>query len=238
MSWPQNAVAAAAVLLITCALIGLTVRRRAGVCWSFPVYLSVIAISDLLMLLWPDPFWRLWFFTSKAFVITVLRFAVALELTYRTFRAFPSARATARGILLLVLMVTLVVVFFGTGNLEPPEGAPALGPLMTRIQPRVLSGSIWLLTAVAGLILWYRLPVHPLHKAILVGLVPYLLIFTVSLNLLESRGWEIAAGASYLNTLAFLLMLLYWTYAVWRPDEVPVQAPPSAPEGTLDRVAG
>jgi hypothetical protein len=238
VSWPQNGVAAAAVLLIACALIGLTVRRRVGVCWSFPAYLSVIALSDLLMLLWPEPFWRLWFFTGKEFVITVLRFAMALELTYRTFRAFPSARATARGVLLLVLLATLVIVFFGTGNLEPPEGAPALGPLMTRVQPRVLSGSIWLLTAVAGLILWYRLPVHPLHKAILVGLVPYLLIFSVSLNLIESQGWETAASASYLNTLAFLLVLLYWTYAAWRPDEVPVQARPSASEGTLDRVAG
>jgi hypothetical protein len=226
------------VLLITVALAGLIVRRRAGVCWSFVVYLGVIAVSDLLMLLWPDQFWRIWFFAGKEFVITVFRFAVALELTYRTFRAFPSARATARGVLLLVLMVTLAIVFLGSGDLTPSKGAPELGPLITRVQPRVLSGSIWLLTAVAGLILWYRLPVHPLHKAILVGLVPYLLVFSVSLNWLESRGWEVRAGAGYLNTLAFLSVLVYWTYAAWRPDEAPVQASPPAPEGTLDRVAG
>jgi len=101
-----------------------------------------------------------------------------------------------------------------------------------------LSGSIWLLTAVAGLILWYRLPVHPLPKAILVGLVPYLLVFTVSLNLMESRGWEIRASASYLNTLAYLLVLVYWTFAAWRPGEAPVKAPPPAPDPTVDRVAG
>jgi hypothetical protein len=234
----QIAVAVAGVLLTTVAVTGLSVRGRVGVCWTFVVYLAFIALADLLMLLWPDYFWRLWFYVGKEFVINVLRLAVALELTYRTFRAFPSARATARRVLLLVLVATLVIVVLGTGDLVPPEGAPALGPLASRVQPRVLSGAIWLLTAVAGLILWYRLPVHPLHKAILVGLVPYLLIFSVSLNLLESRGWEVLSFISYLHTSAFLLVLVYWTYAAWRPDEVPVQAPPSASEGTLDRVAG
>jgi hypothetical protein len=238
VTWSQNAVTVAAVLLTMTALAGMIARRRAGVCATFVVYLGVIAVSDLLMLLWPDRFWRLSFFVGKELVINVLRFAVALELTYRTFRAFPSARATARGVLLLVLVATLVVVFLGTGDLEAPEGAPALGPLMTRVQPRVLSGAIWLLTAIAGLILWYRLPVHPLHKAILVGLVPYLLIFSLALSLLESRGWEIRDGAGYLNTLAYLLVLVYWAFAAWRPDEVGVKAPPPAPDPTLDGVTG
>ena len=237
MTWAQNAVAAAAVILTTAALAGIIVRRRVGVCWTFVVYLGVIALADLLVILWPDQFWRLWFYVGKEFVINVLRLAVALELTYRTFRAFPSAQATVRGVLLLVLMATLAVVV-GTGDLAPPEGAPALGPLASRVQPRVLSGAIWLLTGVAGLILWYRLPVHPLHKAILVGLVPYLLVFSFSLNLLESRGWEILPVVSYLHTLAFLAVLVYWTFTAWRPDEVLVKAPPPNPKPTLNQVAG
>ena len=91
---------------------------------------------------------------------------------------------------------------------------------------------------VAGLILWYRLPVHPLHKAILVGLVPYLLVFSVSLNLLESRGWEILPVVSYLHTLAFLAVLVYWMVTAWRPDEALVKAPPPATNPTLDRATG
>jgi hypothetical protein len=202
------------------ALTGLFVRGRVRICRTFVVYLAFISAADLLMLAWPDFFWRLWFYIGKEFVINVLRLAVGLELTYWTFRAFPSARATARGALLLALATTLVIVLLGTSDLIPPEGAPPLGPLATRIQPRVLSGAIWLLTAIAGLILWYRLPVHPLHKAILLGLVPYLLIFSVSLNLLESRGWEVLSFSSYLHTSVFLLVLGYWTYAAWRPNEV------------------
>ena len=238
MSWSQNAVAVAAVVLAAAALAGMIVRRRVGVCWTFVVYLGVIAVADLLVVLWPDRFWRLWFYAGKEFAVHVLRFAVALELTYRTFRAFPSARSTARGVLLLVLIATLAIVFVGTGNLEAPDGTPALGPVMTRLQPRVLSGAIWLLTAIAGLILWYRLPVQPLHKAILVGLVPYLLVFSVSLNLLENRGWEMLPITSYLHTLAYLLVLVYWAVAAWRPDEVPLNAAPPTPKPSLGQVAG
>lgn len=238
MTWLETAVTTAAVLLATAAVAGVIARGRAGVCWTFVVYLGVIAVADLMMLVWPERFWRLWFYLGKEWAITVLRFAVALELTYRTFRAFPSARATARGILLLVLVVSLAIVLVGTGDLAPTDGMPALGPLATRVQPRVLNGAIWLLTAVAGLILWYRLPVHPLHKAVLVGLVPYLLISSVSLNLIDSRGWEMRASVNHLYTLAFLLVLVYWTYAAWRPDEVPVEVPPLGPDPTLDRVAG
>jgi hypothetical protein len=238
VSWPETAVTAAAVLLVTAALAGVTVRGRASVCWTFVLYLGVIAVADLLMLLWPDRFWRLWFYMSKELVIDVLRFAVALELTYRTFRAFPSARATARGVLLLVLVITLAIVVVGTGDLEPAEGGPALGPLATRVQPRVLNGSIWLLTAIAGLILWYRLPVHPLHKAILVGLVPYLLVFSVSMSLIESHGWDVRGSVNYLYTLAFLLVLIYWAFATWRRNETPLQAPPFPTDPKLGRVTG
>ena len=238
MSWAETAVTAAAVVLATAALLGVAVRGRALVCWTFVVYLGVIALADLLMLLWPDTFWRLWFYLGKELVINLLRFAVALELTYRTFRAFPSARATARAVLLVVLMITLAIVLVGTADLEPTDGGPALGPLATRVQPRVLNGSIWLLSAIAGLVLWYRLPVHPLHKAILVGLVPYLLIHSVSLNLIESHGWDVRASVNYLYTVAFLLVLLYWAVVAWRRNEAPQQASPLAPDPSLGQATG
>jgi hypothetical protein len=236
MSWPETAVTAAAVFFAATALSGLIVRRRTGVCRTFVLYLGIIAVADLLMLLWPDRFWRLWFYVNKELVIDLLRFAVALELTYRTFQAFPSARATARGVLLVVLLITLAIVFAGTADLVPPDGAPTLGPLLSRVQPRVLNGTVWLLTGVAGLILWYRLPVHQLHKAILIGLVPYLLVSIVSLNLIESQGWNVRAQVNYLHTLFFLAVLGYWAVVAWRPAEAPILAPD--PEPSFKRVIG
>ncbi len=223
-----------AVILVL--LTGLAVRRRVRLCWTFPLYLGTIALADLLMLAWPEQFRWQWFWLGKELVITVLRFGLALELTYRIVRAFPTARATVRGVLLGVLLLTLAIVFAGTGDLAPAEGTSILGPLISRVQPLVLSGSIWLLTGIAGVILWYRLPVHPLHKAILVGLVPYLLIFTVSLNLIESRGWEVSVFVSSFSALTWLVVLGSWAVVAWRRSDVPVRAP--APDPALRRAIG
>ena len=226
----------ACLALILVLLAGLTARRRFGVCWTFAPYLATVALADLLMLVWPEQFRWQWFWLGKELVITVLRFGLALELTYRTVRAFPTARATVRGVLLGVLLLTLAIVFVGTGDLAPKEGEAVLAPLISRVQPLVLSGAIWLLTGTAGVILWYRLPVHPLHKAILVGLVPYLLIFTVSLNLIESRGWEVRELVSFFPALAWLSLLGFWGAVAWRRGDVPVRAP--APDPALRRATG
>jgi hypothetical protein len=234
--WAERAVGWAVVVVATVAVGGLVARRRVRVCWTFLPYLAVIALADLLMLLRPEQYFTQTFWLGKELLITVLRFALALELTYRTFRAFPSALAAARGLLLAVLLVTLVIVLVGTTGLEVQAGPSTLRPLISQVQPRVLNGSIWLLTAVAGLVLWYRLPVNPLHKAILVGLVPYLLVFSVSLNLIESLGWDVRAGVNYVYTLAFLAVLVYWARAAWRRGDVPLRAGLPAVDATLDRV--
>lgn len=223
-----------AVILVL--LTGLAVRRRVRLCWTFPLYLGTIALADLLMLAWPEQFGWQWFWLGKELLIDLLRFAVALELIYRTVRAFPTARSTVRGVLLGLLLLTLWIVFSGTGDLAPKEGEAVLAPLISRVQPLVVSGAIWLLAGIAVIILWYRLPVHPLHKAILVGLVPYLLVFVVSLNLIESWGWDVSADVSYFPALAWLVLLGYWAMIAWRPGDVPVRAP--APDPALRRVTG
>jgi len=226
------------VVLSLAAATGLVVRRRAEASRTFLAYLAVIAGADLLMLLWPATFRQQWFWFGKELLIHALRFGVALELTYWTFRAFPSARASARGVLLAILLLTLGIVLFGTGSLEPPAGAPALGPLISRVQPAIVNGTIWLLTGMAGLILWYRLPVHPFHKAILVGLVPYLLVYTVSLSLIESHGWGVRTQVNHFFPVAFVLVLGYWAVAAWRRPESPVQAPPLVPDPSPGGTAG
>jgi hypothetical protein len=219
-------------------VVGLVVRHRVAVCRTFVGYLAGVGLADLLVLLWPGYFYRQWFWVGSQTLINILRFAVALELTYRTFRAFPGARGTARLILLVVLLATLVLVVGGTQDAAAVAGGDSLAPVISRVQPRIVNGTIWLLTAVAGLILWYRLPVHPLHKAILTGFVPYLLVFTTTLNLLETKGWQIRENVNLLNTGAYVLLLGYWTWAAWRRADVPARAPETESEGAFRHVPG
>jgi hypothetical protein len=88
--------------------------------------------------------------------------------------------------------------------------------LALNLQPYVLAGTVWLFLAISALILWYRLPVVPLHKALLLGFVPYLLIFTVAINLLKAFGGNVRAYAGYLKSAAYVALVAYWAVVAWR----------------------
>lgn len=206
-------------LLIASALGGIFVRRRVTSCVSFVVYLAWVLAADLLILLWPDRFYVNDFWLAKETVIHLLRFAVALEVSFYTFRAFPGARHMLRNALLVILAATFVVVV-AVAPTQNPEHMTLIG----KVQPRILNGTIWLFTGIAVLILWFRLPVDPFHKSILTGFVPYLLVFTVALSALDAYGWGVLKYVNYVQTSAYLLLMAYWTYAAWHPSRVPVQA--------------
>jgi hypothetical protein len=204
-------------------LTGMIRTRRLDAAYTFTVYLGVVFLTDLLMTLWPATFYTKTFYLAKENVINALRFGVAIELLYRTFRAFPSAHRTARGVAFLVLTGTLLLVLLATRD------QPDAYTMINKIQPRVISASVWLFTALAGLILWYRLPIDAFQKAILVGWVPYLLVFSAALNYVGDYGPEFIAVTNYVHTLAYLGLLLFWARAAWQPARVAVVRP-AAPE--------
>jgi hypothetical protein len=49
-----------------------------------------------------------------------------------------------------------------------------------------------MMMTIAGLILWYRLPVRPFHKAILLSYLPYVFIFMILLSYIGQAGWRSA----------------------------------------------
>ena len=208
------------LLLMTACLTGLFVRRRQALCVSFTLYLVAVLLSDTLVLAWPHRF-RTWdFWVLKESVHNLLKFGIALELTVRTFRSFPAARKTAAGLVLAVLVLTFATSVFSSYWLSVgPRPRLEIGTteaVALNLQPYVLAGTVWLFIAISVLILWYRLPVVPLHKALLLGFVPYLLIFTVAINLRRSMGTDARVLAGYLKNVAYQLLLAYWTYSAWR----------------------
>jgi hypothetical protein len=198
-------------------------RRRWDSAYTFTVYVAVVFASELLIGMWPSTFYTKAFYLQKENVINALRFGVAIELLYRTFRAFPSAQRTARGVAFLVLTGTLLFVLLATRD------QPDAFTMINKIQPRVISASVWLFTALAGLILWYRLPIDAFQKAILLGWVPYLLVFSAALNYVGDYGPEFIAITNYVHTLAYLGLLVFWARAAWQPARVAVMRPAPAP---------
>jgi hypothetical protein len=164
--------------------------------------------------LWPAQFYRNVVWRAKEMTLIVVRLAMVVELTVRVFRGFPGALATARRLLVVIFVSTFLAVLALPVRQGGHEG------FVGEVMPRVLNGTIWLFSALAILILWYRLPVHWFQKAILLSYVPYLLVFTVAMNALGDLGWHRAGWADMLSVVAYLMLLVYWTYQAWRPEPI------------------
>lgn len=219
-------------LLMLCAGLVLEVILLAGVfrrghyraCFAFPLYVVAVLVPSVLFAFWPGRFYTWDNYILKEIVHNLLKFAIALELAYRTFRAFPGALLTVRRVVLLAfLALAVVVASIETTGLQPSD-------VQLEWHTRVLNGTIWLFTAIAAMMLWYRLPVESFHKAILVGFLPYLLIFSLGLRALAEWG-EAARLLQRVHTSAYLVLLLYWNRAAWARASQPVRARGTLPAG-------
>ena len=141
---------------------------------------------------------------------------MAAELTYRTFRAFPGAAARVRILLAPVFFVPVLFVS------KVPASA-SYQDIIQIYQPQLQTAVIWIITAITLLIAWYRVPVHAVHRAILIGFAAYLLIFTTLLNVLRDFGFanlRIFIGTA--DGYAYVALLGWWAYAAWVPARRPV----------------
>src|SRR5262249_4486389 len=151
---------------------------------TFTTYLLLILTCNSLSTFWPETFYTQWFWILKQGLYDAMKMGIAAELAFRVFQAFPTAQATARRVLFALLAGTALSVVrvphIGGGDSPNAYGAAAM-----EWEPRVLTGTIWLLNGLALLVIWYRAPLHAYHKAILLGFVPYLLVFTTLLSFLK-----------------------------------------------------
>jgi hypothetical protein len=212
-----------ALLLIGATIVGVVKRGRLRLCRMFLLFLVTVFVTDVLAEFWPDRFWNKDFYLVRETLHNVLRYAVALEIAYFAFRSFPGARSTARSLLLLLLTTTLASVLGASWEFARlPDFAEIIG----QIQLPQLIGVVWLLMGISVLILWYRLPVDRMHKAILLGWIPYLLIFSAGLKLAAVYDWNTyIPWVNYVTTGAYFLLLTYWARAAWAPAGAHVRAP-------------
>ena len=199
-------------------LVGLFVRHRAHLCWSFVAYLAWGFGFNSLMSFWPETFYNPASYVLMQGGLDAFKLAIAAELTYRTFRAFPGAAARVRILLAPVFFVPVLFV----SNSWTPIGT-SYEEWVRLFLPQMQTGVIWIMTAITLVIAWYRVPVHAMHRAILIGFAAYLLIFTTILNVLRDFGFEhMRAFLSVADGYAYLALLAGWSYAAWVPARRPV----------------
>jgi hypothetical protein len=210
MSELQIPLSHAVKLALVAVLAGLFVRGRARLCWTFVAYAVAALAGNSASTLLPDRFQTPSFWVLKHGLYDALMMAVAIELAWRAFEAFPGAMRTARVVVLALLAVSTVVL----GVLTPPSSYMTLWEW----QPGVATAALWLLTATALLVVWYQVPVHDWQRAIMLGLAPYLLVFVTLIGLLQRYGWAARAQVGVADTVAYLALTAFWAWAVWRPD--------------------
>ncbi len=215
----ELAIGHAVKVLVLVTIAGVFARRYYRLSWAFLAYLVAILIFNCLATFWPNQFYTRSYWLFMQSVWDVAKLAVALEFAYRAFRVFPGARAIARVVVFVVLATTTFVLVQYPAPSAAGSTEPAYTALVTMWHPRILSGTIWLLTATTFLVVWFHLPIHPFQRAVLLGLTPYLLVFTTLLNILRAHGWTIRSEVNLVDGLAYTAVAAWWAYASWRPAE-------------------
>jgi hypothetical protein len=211
MEGAQLLIAHAVKLAILVVLAGLITTRRYRQCWSLTAYLLVALAGNSMTSFWPERFFNYHFYAGRQAIFDALKLLIALELSHRVFAAFPGAMSRWRAIALVVLVATTSAVAL--------SGATDSARVAYDWQPRIVTGATWILSAIALLVAWHRLPIDSWHYAILVGYVPYLLVFTTGLNIIRKYGWSVHWATGTVQSLAYLVLMLWWAYAAWRPQE-------------------
>jgi hypothetical protein len=203
------------LLLYGVTVAGVVKRGRLPLCRMFVLFLVVVLLTDIPPVFWEKRFWTLqYYLLVREPLQNVFRFAVALEIAYFAFRSFPGARSTARLLLLLLLTTTLIFVVVSGLELSQLE----YENIIAQIQLPQLIGVVWLLLGITMLILWYRLPVDRMHKAILLGWVPYLIVFSLGQHVAFLLGWEKhIKQVNPFSSVAYFLLVAYWARAAWAP---------------------
>ena len=195
-------------------LLAVFLRRRDRDCWSFPAYLVLVLIGDTLVSLWPERFYVAWFWYLQQSIWDVAKLAIGIEISFRAFRVFPGARPVVQALLALVMSGTTAAIVSLPSRLSHDA-------IVFDWEPRVLTGTIWLMTALTMVVVYYRLPIRRFQLAILTGFVPYLLVFVTLLNVLRHHGWHLRPWINALDATAYLTVVVYWSWAAWRREEAP-----------------
>lgn len=212
MTFAQLAIVWPCLLAAALALAGLLLRGRARFCRLFTCYLFVMLLSESLVMVWPSLFWTWSFWLFKQAVFDVLKIATALELAYWIFLGFPGAAERARGVVFLFLVATLIAVI----ALPNEIGRDQAGYFLGQLRARLGVGTAWIFTALAALVRWYRIPLHPMHRTLIISFTGYLLVFSTVMKLAVNQG--ITTFLSTIEPIAYTAICFWWAWEAWQRE--------------------
>jgi len=198
-------------VLAAAVLAGLLRRQRGAACYSFAVFLVWQLVMAVPMLVAPATWWTWrWVLFTDA-VEAALFVVVAIEVAHRALRAMPPGLRQVTRLFTLLLGGTLAVLAAAVlARLVDPE--PTLHVLrFTRgLIGGAIYGSAFLFLAFVESVAHARVPLDPVHRDIAAGLGMWGILGALSQM----------SRSMYLFTIVGVnLILAYWAYKAWRPEE-------------------
>jgi hypothetical protein len=216
MSIDEFLVSQAAVTLALTA-IGLVVRQRAAFCWSFLIYVLGTCILLGVETSLPALFREYAAYSTKETALAILKLLVGLEIGYRSFSSFPRARIRLGVTLLIVLCLT------AAAGQAVPRGLYPYDAIVGILHPRQQAGTLALYAIIVSTASWYRVPLHPLYRAILVGFCAYLAVGAIAASYsgLHPSSTTVYVVANRLQLGTYSATVVWWAWAAWRPVRPP-----------------
>jgi hypothetical protein len=221
VTWLQQVFAYSGLLASLAVVVGL-LRAEWRIARTFALYHAFMMSTGALVMFWPSVFWTWTFWLFRQTTLDALELAVAFELAYWIFLGFPGAASSARGTMVLLLVATFVAVVA-----LPNENSGGPATLMAGLRPRLELGIAWLFTAILLMVRRYEIPLHPLHFAIVVGMVVNLCGFGLFVHAMGVWGLDFATGEPMvtITPAAFAGVCFWWAWRAWRPAPMPVASP-------------
>lgn len=212
------------VLLLTVTSVGLVLRGRHRLSRAFLAYLMAMVVGNRLVTWWPSTFLNYGFYMGRTATYTALSILAAVEIALLTFSMFPVARRRALLMMALVLVATYGAAFGIDPSSELYPWMHAVGLLSSGGQ----AGRLWLFVVPVLVAAYHRVPLHPYHRALLVGFALYLGGYSCMLGFMANHVAlagntfthpAYLAAHAYLRSLepvAFAATVGVWTWAAWR----------------------
>ena len=185
-------------------------RSIARQCFLFSTYVTAAALFTSLILLFPKHYSPQAYMVKQGIYDSLL-FGMSLELAFRTFSAFTGIASFVRMSLGGAVAVSTITIFLAT-PVNPGYDS------FVHFQAGITAAGIWCLSFVGLLIVWYQIPVPSFTRAIILGYVPYLLVFSVYTDLISRWGWAALPNLNVLNAVAYDAVAGYWVYSALQKD--------------------
>ncbi len=204
----EDAIVVVTRLLLSVLFFVVLWRHRVRYCYTFATYLSAQMAVALVTWSRPELIESWVFFASKEALYSLLRLLLLVELTVLIFRTLPRARRRA-----LLLLIGGCAILAAVLAWSPDAASPYR--LAKDLTSRLNYVTAWGFISLLGLVVWYRLPLHRLHKAILHGMLWLSLAMFAAVFATHAIG---SSRAGQLYNLVQIAILAMWVHAAWMPE--------------------